>query len=151
LGVQPSTSESKELSELPQFYADMFGWEEKAVAVADVYASLPPEDRAVAAIFTENYGRAGAIDHFGPELGLPSAISSHNSYWLWGPRDYTGEVVVVLGGEREGLEDNFESVELAGRVSCRYCMPYESDLPIFVGRGLKLPIAEVWERLKNYS
>ncbi len=151
LEVQPSTSESKELSELPQSYADMFGWQEKAVAVAEVYDSLPPEDRSVAAVLGVNYGRAGAIDHFGPELGLPFAISSHNSYWLWGPRDFTGEVVIVMGGELEGLEASFESVELAGRVPCRFCMPYESDLPIFVYRGLKFPIAELWQRLKHYN
>ena len=151
LGIEPSTSENKELAELPQFYADRFGWEEKAAAVAQVYDSLPPEEREVAAVFGENYGRAGAIDHFGPELGLPYAISPHNSYWLWGPRHFTGEVVIVLGGEREGLERSFESVEWAGQVPCRLCMPYESDLPIFVCRDLKLPIAEVWERLKNYS
>ncbi|MGB5392368.1 MAG: glycosyltransferase family 39 protein [Thermoanaerobaculia bacterium] len=151
LGIEPSTSENKELAELPQFYADRFGWEEKAAAVAQVYDSLPPEDREVAAVFGENYGRAGAIDHFGPGLGLPYAISPHNSYWLWGPRHFTGEVVIVLGGEREGLESSFESVEWAGQVPCRLCMPYESDLPIFVCRDLKLPITEVWERLKNYS
>jgi hypothetical protein len=151
LGIEPSTSENKELAELPQLYADRFGWEEKAAAVARVYDSLPPEEREVAAVFGENYGRAGAIDHFGPELGLPYAISPHNSYWLWGPRHFTGEVVIVLGGEREGLERSFESVEWAGQVPCRLCMPYESDLPIFVCRDLKLPIAEVWERLKNYS
>jgi len=151
LGIEPSTSENKELAELPQGYADRFGWEEKAAAVTEVYDSLPPEDQAVAEVFGENYGRAGAIDHFGPELGLPYAISPHNSYWLWGPRHFTGEVVIVLGGEREGLERSFESVEWAGQVPCRLCMPYESDLPIFVCRDLKLPIAEVWERLKNYS
>ena len=151
LGVQPSTSENKELAELPQFYADMFGWEEKAAAVARVYDSLPPGDKAVAAVFALNYGRAGAIDHFGPEMGLPFAISSHNSYWLWGPRDYTGEVVIVLGGEELDLETSFERVELAGRVPCRFCMPYESDLAIFVCRDLKLPIQEAWKRLKNYS
>ncbi len=57
----------------------------------------------------------------------------------------------MLGGESEGLERSFDSVEWAGQVPCRLCMPYESDLPIFVCRDLKLPIAEVWERLKNYS
>jgi hypothetical protein len=151
LGVQPTTSESKELAELPQFYADMFGWEEKAAAVAEVYNSLSFEERELAAVFGENYGRAGAIDHFGRVLGLPYAISPHNSYWLWGPRRFTGEVVIVLGGDREALERSFESVELADRVPCRFCMPYESDLPIFVCRDLQLPLAEVWDRLKNYS
>lgn len=151
LGIEPSTSEGKELSELPQFYADRFGWEEKAAAVAEVYHALPPEDRAAAAIFGENYGRAGAVDHFGHEMGLPFAISSHNSYWLWGPGDANGDVMIVLGGSHQSLERSFERVEPVDRVVCRYCMPYESDLPIFVCRGLEIPMSELWRQIKNFS
>jgi hypothetical protein len=151
LGIEPSTSENLELAELPQFYADRFGWQEKAAAVARIYQALPPEDRAVAAIFGHNYGRAGAIDYFGRELGLPYAISTHNSYWVWGPRGYSGEVVIVLGGDGEDLEERFESVELAGRVQCRYCMPYENDLPIYLCRRLKLSLPELWQLSKHYS
>jgi hypothetical protein len=29
-----------------------------------------------------NYGEAGAMEYFGPELGLPPVLSAHNSYWL---------------------------------------------------------------------
>ena len=47
---------------------------------------------AKAAVFGQNYGEAGAIDFYGPALGLPSALSAHNSYYLWGPGDWTGEV-----------------------------------------------------------
>jgi 4-amino-4-deoxy-L-arabinose transferase-like glycosyltransferase len=36
LGVEPSTAERKELAELPQFYADMHGWQELTAAVEDV-------------------------------------------------------------------------------------------------------------------
>ncbi len=60
LGIDPGTDEGHELAELPQFYADMFGWEEKAATVAEVYHALPAADRERAAIFADNYGRAGA-------------------------------------------------------------------------------------------
>jgi hypothetical protein len=53
--------------------------------------------RARTAIFAENYGEAGAIDLSGPRYGLPPAISGHQNYFLWGPRGYTGESLIVIG------------------------------------------------------
>jgi hypothetical protein len=151
LGVAPSTPEGHELAELPQFYADMFGWEEKARAVAEVYHALPAEERRKAAIFASNYGRSGAIDYFADEYDLPGAIGNHNNYWLWGPGAATGEVVVVLGGELDDLERRFESVELAGVAACDYCIPYERDLPIYVCRDPLLTIEELWPLAKHYD
>ncbi len=40
----------------------------------------------------------GAIDLLGPKYGLSKAISGQQSYFLWGPRNYTGEIIIVLGG-----------------------------------------------------
>lgn len=151
LGVEPGTDEGHELAELPQFYADMFGWEEKAAAVAEVFRALPEEDRKVAGFFTTNYGRAGAIDYWAETYDLPKARSNHNNYWLWGPGDLSPEVVVILGGDREDLERRFESVELAGRASCDYCIPYEDDLPIYVCRRLRLEVEELWAVAKHYD
>ena len=80
LGIGPSTAERKELAELPQFYADMHGWETIVDTVAGVYETLPLEDRKRAAIFTFNYGDAGAIDLLGRKRGLPPAIGGHDNY-----------------------------------------------------------------------
>jgi len=151
LGVAPGTSEEKELDDLPQFYADMFGWKEKAEAVAAVYHSLSPEERAKAFIYGNNYGRAGAIDYWGPSLGLPKTIGGHNSYWLWGPRDFDGSVLIYIGGERESLLQIFATVELAGHALCDHCMPYEKDLPIFVCRDLEVPTEGIWDEVRNFS
>jgi 4-amino-4-deoxy-L-arabinose transferase-like glycosyltransferase len=151
LGIQPSTAESKELAELPQFYADMFGWEEKAAAAAEVYQALPTEERRVAAIFGENYGRAGAIDYYGPRYGLPPAIGSHNNYWLWGPGEASGEVVIFVGASGEWPARFFESFEQAGVARCDYCMPYEKDIPIWVARGLKDSVEETWVQIGHYE
>lgn len=151
LGVAPSTEERKALAELPQRYADMFGWRELVDAVTAVYETLPPADRERVAIFTANYGNSGAIDYLGTPRGLPPSLSGHNNYWLWGPRGYTGEVMIVVGASREQLSRLFANVERAGTVTCRYCMPYENDKPIWIARGIRRPLAELWPELKHYD
>ena len=151
LGVVPQTSELKRLGVLPQFYADMFGWPEKAAAVAQVYNSLSPEEKPRCAIFADNYGRTAAIDFFGKHYGLPRAIGGHNNYWLWGPGRYTGEIVIILGGALRDHQSVFDIVEVAGTVSSPWCMPYENDLPIYLCRGLHTPLAHVWGKIKHYE
>jgi len=96
IGAAPPQEEKGEKSVLPPNYADMFGWQEMVAAVARVYNRLPPEDRLRCAIYASNYGEAGAIDFYGKRYGLPKAISGHNNYWLWGPRGWTGEVVILF-------------------------------------------------------
>jgi hypothetical protein len=151
LGLAPPSPEGHRLEELPQHWADMFGWEEKVRGVAAVYSALDAADREKAAIFADNYGRCGAVDFFGRRYGLPKSIGGHNSYWLWGPRGYTGEVVIVLGGDTGTLKELFESVEIAGTTSCEYCIPYERDLPIHVCRRSRHPLPELWRLAKNFG
>ncbi|MDX1388160.1 MAG: glycosyltransferase family 39 protein, partial [Acidobacteriota bacterium] len=151
LGVAPSTSERKELGRVPQFFADRIGWRELAETVAQAYEALPEADRREACVFGQNYGHAGAIDYYADDLGLPPALSGHNNYHLWGTRGCSGEVMIVIDDERDDLERLCESVELATTYTCDDCMPYESSKPIWVCRGLKLPIEELWPRLKHFD
>ena len=116
-----------------------------------MYNALPPADRAKAAIFGQDYGQAGAVDFYGPKLGLPKAISGHLTYWYWGPRGYTGEVAIVLGDTREALARLFESVEEAALVSHPYSMRSQ-NFTIYVCRRPKgWTFKEVWPRLKNWG
>ena len=151
LHVRPGTDENHRLGRLPQFFADMHGWRELAEAVAKVHALLPAEDRARACVYGQNYGEAGAIDAFGPELGLPKAISQHNSYWMWGPGACTGAVVLIIGGDREDHVQHFSSVDPGAEFHCTDCMPYESGLTIWVARGLTVPVADAWRASKHYN
>jgi hypothetical protein len=142
--------ETHKLGPLPQIYADQFGWEEMTAAVARVYNGLPPGVRAKTAIFGQNYGQAGAIDLFGPKYGLPPAISGHQNYFYWGPRNYTGESMIVMQGQQTDLERYYSSVKKVGSVYHPYSMPYE-HFDIFYCRGLKLPLKELWPRVKNWD
>jgi len=153
LGQKPATEEKKEVAALPQFFADMHGWDRWAEAVATAYRALSAEDQAKVAIFASNYGEAGAIDLLGRPLGLPKAISGHNNYWLWGPRDYSGELMLMLvpAYARPRLEAAFESVQEVGTIECGHCMPYENRRPIYLCRRSKQPLAALWPMLKHYD
>jgi hypothetical protein len=87
----------------------------------------------------------------GRERGLPPAISGHNNYWLWGPRGATGELLIVIGGERDRLEQLFASVELGTTVECDYCMPYENNQPVWICRDLQVSIDELWPQVKHFD
>ncbi len=141
--------EKWKLGPLPQIYASEFGWEEMVATVAEVYRSVPPEERAKTAIFAQNFGQAGAIDLFAKKYGLPEAISGHQNYFLWGPRDYTGESVIVIQGRQEQLEKLYASVEKRGHVWHPYSMPREHG-DVFYCRGLKMPLAQIWPTVKNW-
>jgi hypothetical protein len=151
IGFEPDSSEGKDLSELPQFYADMFGWKEKAKGVAEVFNTLSAEEKEKVAIFSSNYGRCAAIDYYGEEYGLPKTIGDHNNYWIWGPRDYDGEILILLGGDIEEHKPDFREVELVSVIDCKYCMPYEDNVPVYLCRGLKYKPEEVWPAVKHYD
>jgi hypothetical protein len=59
--------------------------------------------------------------------------------------------VIIIGGERTDHEEVFESVEQAGFHQHEYAMPYENNLPLFVCRGIKAPLEELWPRVKHYD
>jgi hypothetical protein len=151
LGVAPSTSERKEVGRLSQDFADRLGWPELAETVAGVYDMLSADERDRACVFGQNYGQAGAIDHYGSRHGLPTAISGHNSYWIWGPGECSGEVMIVIGDEREDLESLFEHVELGATYACSDCMPYEGNKPIWIARGMREPLDRIWPRIKHFD
>ena len=148
--LQQPRIETHKLGPLPQLFADQFGWEEMAATVAGVYNGLPADVRARTAIYGQNYGQAGAVDLFGPRYGLPKAISGHQNYFLWGPRDYTGESVIVMEGRQEDLERQFEVVRKVARVDHPYSMPYE-HFDVFYCRGLRLPLKQLWPQVKNWN
>ncbi len=152
LGKTPGTDERKDVSDLPQFFADRFGWAEWTTAVVRVYRELPPEEQAQATILASNYGEAGALDTLGRDAGLPPARSGHNNYWWWGPGDRRGVVIALVPQDsRARLEQLFESVTLAGTIECEHCMPYENHRPIFVCRGPRRSLADVWANARHYD
>jgi len=148
---EPPRTETSHTAALPQLFADQFGWEEMVQSVARAYHSLPPDEQKRAGIFCQNYGQAGAVDFFGAKYGLPPALSGHQNYYLWGPREYTGELLLVIdqpGGEEP---EQFRTVEDLGPVdSSTWAMPWEQRNHLYLCRDLKGDLRDLWPKLKEW-
>jgi hypothetical protein len=95
-------------------FADTVGWHDLVAQVAAVYDALPADERGQAVILTDNYGEAGAINTYGPPLGLPTAVSGELSYYYWKPATLDGPVVAV-GVDESFLTTLFDSAHRWGR------------------------------------
>jgi hypothetical protein len=150
MGFQPPELEHQQNGPLPQWYADEFGWQEMVEKVAKVYNSLPPEERARTAIFSNGWGEAAAVDFYGPRYGLPQAISKHNSYWLWGPRNYDGSTMIILRSDGRGDREHFQSVQAVEHVEHPYARRDEY-FDIYLCRGLKRNLRDAWPKMKVFD
>ena len=133
-----------------QVYSDEFGWRDLARIVGDAYASLPASDRAKATIYASNYGDASAINVYGKDL--PFAISGNNQYYLWGPGDHDGSVVIAVNVDPaywSSICDSARVVAYTG--SSPYSMPYEVHRPIVLCQGMHPALAQQWSTFKHYG
>jgi hypothetical protein len=118
--------------------------------VARVYHTLTPADQKRTAIFSNNWGDAAAIDFYGPKYGLPRAISNRDSYWDWGPRDFTGEIVIVLKSDGVGDRQHFATVQAVGRVENPYSRRDEW-YDIYLCRGLTFDLRQAWPKMQEFD
>jgi len=152
LGITQKSVEAHQLADLPQSYADRFGWEELTKTVSAAYQIVPENERPKTIVYAHNYGEAGAIDYYRGKYDLPPVVCPHNSYWFWG-RAYIKkdiEVIIIIGGT---IEDHLHSLQDVRQVAvhrCQYRMPYENNLPIFIGKKLKRPFSEIWATDKRF-
>jgi hypothetical protein len=152
LPIRPPRSEhSHERAVLPQHYADQFGWHEIVSEVVVAWNRIPPDQRADCGIFAQDYGQAGAIDWYGPAYGLPPSLSGHQTWYLWGPRGYSGNCLIVLDDSRKKLETLFNQVEFVGNSPDN---PYalEKDIPVYICTGKKFSgtLTDLWPKLKKW-
>jgi hypothetical protein len=134
---------------LTQLLSDELGWHELEQRVAAIYQSLPEEERRKATILAADYGEAAAVDFFGRADGLPPAISAEDQYYFWGTRGSDGSVIIHINGDPHRWERLCRSVTVAGTFGVPYAMPYENGRPIFICRGLRLPLQTLWPRMKR--
>jgi len=143
-----ATEHGRERSALPGDWADMHGWPELAATVKSLYDSLPPAERAQAVVVAENYGEAAAINFFAPDVPV---VSGHNQYWLWGYGRYTGNVIIDVHGDCGAKQHLFRSSHQATTFDVPYTIGWETDMPIMLCKGLKVPIASIWPQIKSYE
>lgn len=129
------------------------GWPELVRSIAKVRDALPASGREGLGVMAANYGEAGAIDLYGPQYGLPRAISGINSYWYRGYGDPPPQTLIVVGFSSQFLAKTFEQCELAARTENRFGVHNEeSEHPeIYVCRGLRQSWPEFWKDFRYYG
>jgi len=126
---------------------ETIGWPELAESVAEVNRRLGRPGRAV--ILTRNYGEAGAIDRYGPALGLPRAYSGHNAYGDWGPPP-AGSAPVIAVGLRGGDLEHLRDCTLAARIDNDADIDNdERGAPVMVCRGPRRSWSQEWPALRH--
>jgi hypothetical protein len=144
LGALPAPPAAERGPKSPiQGFADMFGWSEMASRVSQAVDSLPPVDRGRAYVFGSNYGQASALWFF----GVDRVIGTHNAWWTWGPGRWDGSVLVGVGTLPD--EALFDRLEVVDRLSHPLAAPEEATAPIWIARGLRVPVAEFWARTRR--
>jgi 4-amino-4-deoxy-L-arabinose transferase-like glycosyltransferase len=139
------TTNKGEVLPLPQDYGDMLAWRELVESVARVYHAMPEHDRELTVVYGANYGEAGALDFYGPPLGLPPVVSMAGSFYFFGPGERRGEVMLFVGMEREWVDATCPSAEEATRVTAEWTVE-ENDVPVLVCRAPTITVQEMWAR-----
>jgi len=144
-----SNTENLDTGLLPQFYADRFGWQEEVDQIRHIYTALSPAEQSQAVILCDNYGEASAINFLAPDL--PTAISGHNNYWLWGPGPRPASVLITIEDDTpEHFLTYYADVQVAGQMTSFWAMPYERRKRIFLLRHPHQTIQSLWPRKKDY-
>lgn len=129
---------------------DAVGWPAYVRQVADVHAALPAADRERSVVLTQNYGEAGAVDRFGPDLGLPAAYSGHNQLWEYGPPPDSASVALVLTESPGAWDGRFARCAVEGRLDNGVGVDNEEQgVSILVCRDPVGGWAGVWPSLRH--
>jgi hypothetical protein len=140
-------------SEVHDTFTEQIGWPEMIQTVADIYTNLRDEEKSRTGIFAGENDEAAALNLFGPQYGLPKAISGSDTFWLRGYGDPPPETLIIVGYSQEDVNTAFEKCEVAGTITNPYGV--ENDLRdppnVFICRGLRFSWPELWNRAKRYS
>ncbi len=135
------------ISEVNYDAGEQVGWPELASSVQTAYDDLSPADQAHSVVLTINYGEAGAVAKYAPDLPV---YSGHNSLWDLGPPPTEASVVILVGGwydaESAAL---FDRCEQAGVVTNDAGIDNDEDgTPIRVCHGLRASWSTLWPDLR---
>jgi 4-amino-4-deoxy-L-arabinose transferase-like glycosyltransferase len=125
---------------------ETIGWPAftRTIAKAAERASASP------VILTGNYGEAGAVDRFGPALGLPPAYSGHNAFAEWGPPPGSAGPVVAVGVNPRDRERDLRKCRQVGKIDNGDGVDNdEQDTPLYLCSGPRAPWAEIWPDLRH--
>jgi hypothetical protein len=132
--------------------AETIAWPKEVTLIATEYRALPAAQRRRTAILAGNYGEAGAIDRFGPALGLPQAYSGANNFWLWGPPPAPDSTVIAISVDPGLLRREFRHVrQIAVFANGIGVSDDEQGAVVYLATGQRSSWSAAWPMFKNFS
>ena len=131
---------------------EMVGWPQFIGTVSGAWRRIPAAQRARTAIFTANYGEAGAIDLLRSDPRLPRAYSGHNGFSEWGvpPAGDRHALVVGFDGPAAAAPE-FDRCETLAVVHNGVGLDnQEQGLPVMLCSPTA-PWRVLWPRLRHYD
>jgi hypothetical protein len=131
---------------------EMVGWPRFVETVSSAWHQIPAGERRHTAIFTGNYGEAGAIDLLGPTHRLPRAYSGHNGFSQWGrPPGSDTHALIVGFTDAADAAPYFEQCRTLATVDNRVGLNnQEQGLPVMLCQPAG-PWATLWPQLAHYD
>jgi 4-amino-4-deoxy-L-arabinose transferase-like glycosyltransferase len=127
-------------------------WPKLVALVAREYHARPAAQRRRTAILTGNYGEAGAIERYGPGLGLPQPYSGANNFWLWGPPPAADSAAIAVNVDPALLRHEFAHVHLVATFwNGLGVSDDEQGAQIWLATGLRSAWARAWPAFRDYS
>jgi hypothetical protein len=131
---------------------ETISWPRQVALVALEYSTLPAPERSRTTILTGNYGEAGAVDRYGPGLGLPAVYSGANNFWLWGPPPAADTSAIAVNVDPGLLRGEFAHVRMiASFWNGLGVNDDEQGVPVYLATGLKSSWARAWPAFRDYS
>ena len=148
--VPVSALGSTPVPSINQAARDQVGWPAYVGQVAAAYASLSPAERPSAIVVTTNYGEAGAVARYGPELGLPVPLSGQNELFRQARPPSSQAVAVVVGRGALLAATSLAACTTVGRLDNGVGVPNEEQgQPIAVCRDVRQPWDVVWPQFRH--
>jgi Dolichyl-phosphate-mannose-protein mannosyltransferase len=153
LSVLPArTLHTVPLQKINYDLAETIAWPKLVGLVAREYDALPGPQRLRTAILTGNYGEAGAVDRYGPGLGLPQAYSGNNNFWLWGPPPAADTAVIAVNVWPDVLHREFAHVHVVATFwNGLGVSDDEQGVKIYLATGLRASWARAWPAFRAYA
>jgi hypothetical protein len=141
-------------SKMHDQFREEIGWPDLARSVANVYRSLSAEEQGHTGILAGNYGEAGALNLYGPAMGLPHAMGLTNSFWYRGYDPRLPQTVILAGFDLDEGRKLFETCAVAGENTNPFGVENEEsrDHPdILICRNLRMPWPVYWESFRRFG
>lgn len=135
-----------------QLASDQIGWPTYVGQIAQVHHSLPSAEAGRAVVVTSNYGEAGAVERYGPALGLPKVYSGHNELYFTARPPDQAAVAIVVGGQVETAKGLFDSCQVVATLDNQVGVDNEEQgQPIAVCRQPSRQWGVIWPELQHYD